>query len=310
MSRYLRRLPMAVVLGAALLVTASAEAGIVAADSFEGYTQSNLSGKGSAADEGWTGGWATTNDTGVNVNVVAESMAASGVDGGTQAIKIDFDENGSGIYGPNATFRRGFTAQSGTVYTSFLLNTQNWDATNFLQFYLFPASGNTFYTSATAGVRNVEGSPYFARIATLEDFGATSTGRHMVTADSAIDHTNGTTSLVVLKLSKGDTDGDNDVDANDKYVQTDLWINPSSVTEADNTIAATAVFSESTDYDYSFTSVNSLALRLFNVNDNDTIAVDRIVLGTDFASVVPEPSTWLLMILGLAGMWCIQRRWS
>ena len=301
---------MAVVLGAALLVTASTEAGIIAADSFEGYTQSGLAGNGSAADEGWTGDWATTNDSGVNVNVVAESMAASGVGGGTQAVKIDFDENGSGIYGPNATFRRGFTAQSGTVYTSFLLNTQNWDATNFLQFYLYPTSGNGIYTSATAGVRNVEGSPYFARIATLEDFGVTSTGRHTATTDAAIDHTNGATSLVVLKLSKADTDGDSDIDADDRYVQTDLWINPSSVTEADNPTAATAVFSESADYAYSFASVNSLALRLFNMSDDETIAVDRIILSTDFASVVPEPSTWLLMILGLAGMWCIQRRRS
>lgn len=67
-----------------------------------------------------------------------------------------------------------------------------------------------------------------------------------------------------------------------------LWINPSSETDPSVSGASATV-----------SSINGFSFRQANSSEDETIIVDNLRVGTEFAHVIPEPSTYALIFGGL-----------
>ena len=255
-------------------VAGSARATLVASDSFESYTPGAALNAGSAGTNttgpngefGWTGDWAAV--TGVNIR--SATVAASG---GSRVAEVDDATNAV-----NAA-TRAFTPQTGTVYFSVLYNVNaGLEASDFVHFYLSNAAGAAANNNS-GGIGDIDtGAAVFgARV------GTTNGG---ATIDSPVTETQGTTYLLVGKLSKV---------SSTNYNRIDLFVNPAGATEP-----GTSDIGQTSDSGVATVSV--FGLRTFNLDAGDKYQFDQVRIGTAFSDVAPEPATLGLLAAGGFGL--------
>ena len=104
----------------------------------------------------------------------------------------------------------------------------------------------------------------------------------------------GQTYLIVGKLT-----WDDDVNA---FVQSDIWINPTSTTTESGSHAMKA------DNQAIAGGMDGVDLGAMNLMNTRTIAVDRLRIGTSWVNVVPEPTTMGMLVLVGATAYMIRRR--
>jgi len=276
------RFSVSILLAMATMI-GTASAAIIAYDGFESYTPgSALDGGAQGSD--WTGNWSEANP-GDSTLQAASLIDPNGlVSGGSQALRSM----------PAATrtevgdyITRTFTAQSGDVYVSFLFQKgAGVDNNDFYNFQLSNgATGNTS-NALGVGIRNATGNPFFARVGSSSD---------NATTDSGTNSTVGETFLVVAKFSK---------DGSTEYNRTDLFLNPTSSSEpliADATATANVT---------GLTQISLFNLRNYSPEAGDTLLIDELRIGTTFASVIPEPTSFALIAGLMSTIWIMLRRRS
>jgi len=263
------------------MTASTTHAVIVAYDGFEDY----LSGAqldGSTQGSGWTGNWTEANPGDSTFQAISLNDPNGLVSGGSKVLSSQ-----PTVDRPNVDdyMTRSFAPQTGDVYMSFLF--QKGAGVDVEDFYNFQLSnGATGNTSAALGVgiRNTSGNPFFARV------GSSGSG---TTNTSSTDSALGETYLVVAKFSK---------DGSSTYNRTDLYLNPTSLSEP---LSADA---SATDNVTGLTELSLFSIRNYVPESGDSILIDELRIGTTFASVVPEPSSFAL-IAGLLSMsWLMMRQ--
>jgi len=253
---------------------ATSQAAIIAYDGFENYTSgSNLNG-GSLGDN-WSGNWTTVgNHTTVQTTTLVDPNG--NVSAGSQAARLQATAN---LTDEGNFINRGFSAQTGTVYVSFLI--RNVSGVDNGDFYNFQVSNGATGNTANAlgvGIRNATDNPFFARVG----------GSGNVTSNASTNATQGQDFLIVAKFWK---------DGSSSYNRTDLFLNPVDFTEP-GTADATAVWGG--------TGIDTLSLfsvRNFQPESGDTVIIDELRIATTFEDAlgglpVPEPSAALLGAFG------------
>lgn len=248
------------VLTASLMLPGHAYGAEIASDSFESYAVGSLSGNNGGT--GWGGAWAV-NAASTTPTVVAGGLSYSNgdvlVNGGSQSVLFDHaDENSIGI-SDGLLSRALASSQTGTVYMSMLFS----DIVN-------PDLSNDFvqwgFEDAT-----VAGSPdasVMRRNGTLQVRSSTATSG---SADSFVSSVPGTTNLLVFKATK--TGGGN-------YDEVSLFLNPTSNIEP---LAASATKTAGSG----ISSLDHFVARSAFHELNDSYRIDAIMVGTEFANVVP-----------------------
>jgi hypothetical protein len=283
----MKRLPVQIVTLFACLVVLSptARATLIAYDGFETYTSDAVLNT-NAGGSGWATAWSSVN----SVKVVAPSSPityASGavtINGGTRAAEVADPDGNNGVALDNAA-SRSFTAQTGTVYFSFLFRVENGaGADDFIQFSL--NNDTSITNSGSIGdLSNVSGTNAFAA-----RIGGNSGGSSVNSTTSA---TGGTTFFLVGKISK--TSGGN-------YNLMELFVNPTTLTESGVVATQSA--------DSGIAAISYFTLRISNLETTDQYRFDELRIGTTWADVVPvpEPSACAAVAGGLVLMAAALRR--
>lgn len=257
-----------------------AHSAIIASDDFEDYLAGSNIHNGNFGS-GFTNPWNAVGDHST-AQSNSLSVPSSGVDGGSQALRLQPTTN----LGDEGSFiSRTIPATTDTLYLSMIVRKEVMDGSDFINFMVSDgATGNT-NGALSFGLRNVSGNPIFARV------GSSSSGQ-TIDSINAVANTN---YLLIGKFSK---------DGSANYNRADLYINPTSAVEP-GTADAIAISS--------VTGIDTLSLfnvRHFQPEAGDTIWVDRMVFATSFEeafSGIPEPST--TTVLGLvAGLGLLRRR--
>ena len=271
--------------GLVLAMNAAAGAAGVAQDTFESYTPgSQLNGQNGGT--GFTGPYVVDPNLLANVTVTTRALnyanGSVASNGGSNAVSIADAANSNNL------ISRPFTAQTGTVYYSFLL-TSNSAGTedDFFQVGLSgtatgepPVSvGASFQTSPGAGPMQ-----YYARVpagAANASFGTT-----------PVNYNGTATNFLVAKVSK--------VNGSSTYNQVDLFVNPSSGTEPTATITRTAAADAAGEP----ASLSNFIFRTARLDAGDLYTFDNLTIGTTYADVVPvpEPASAGLLALAATGL--------
>lgn len=272
------------------LSSQAAWAAPIAFDSFEEYSAGQLeSNDGIGADGGFnfTGPYDVANGLRASVNVVSLSLTYTNGDitiyGGTKALAVTNTANS------NELFSRPITAQSDTVYFSFLYRTTNpTTSEDFIQFgFSDAATGEPKVSIGTAN--NISGnaapSRFFARAGQGVANGVQTEATMALQPDE--------TYLLVGKFYK---------EGSSNYNRVDLWVNPSSLTESTPTLSA--AFSSGT----STATLSNLILRTARLDSGDTYYFDHLTIGTTYGDVVPEPGTLALASGAIAAALLRRRR--
>lgn len=274
--------------GAAMSPTV--RAGVLATDGFETYNTGQLANVSGDAPSGGTGVWngpwqvdATKLDW---VNVVDRSMTYDNgsvhVNGGNHAVVLT-----PNIGGGVLPLSRQFDDQTGdSLYMSFLLQVPTFTDNEFLQFGFENQSPTPDNNIRISGGIEKEGSPkFFVREKTSSS--SDKYGEALVRT---------ATYFVVLKISKTASNFD----------QVQLFVNPDSGVEADQ-----LSITSTTSGDVGWGNAKNWLFRTARADDaGEFFYVDQFTLGDTFASVVPvpEPTTGVLMLLGLGGLMMWPRR--
>lgn len=261
--------------------TPQSHAALLAYEGFD-YTAGNVNGDNGGT--GWSGSWnsATSSANVVTGTTLSYSGGSISLSGSGTALSITGGSDGQ--------LNRSFVgAGTGTeIYFSFLFQSVAGSGNEAPYFYL--SDTNSWTQSGGIGdVNSATGQAVFgARI----NSGA-------ATANSSVSYTNGTTYLLVGRLSTDAPGGDpNALD------RVELWVNPTSLTPG--TAAATVNATTGLTLDV----LDVFSTRMANFADTDQILIDELRIGTDFASVVtvPEPSVGLLLLLGGTSLLALRRR--
>lgn len=256
-------------------------AAVLAYDGFD-YTAGDVDGENGG--NGWGAAWNSTSSPSA-VNVVTGTLSYTGgsisVNGSGSALSI--------MGGTDGQLNRTFTsASSGNeLYFSFLFQSVAGGGNEFSQFYL----SNTADRFNAGGIGDLStGSSVFGARA--------NDGSADATSSSTIAFVAGTTYFLVGRLS---TDGTTDAPAN-IIDRVELWVNPTSFTlgEADATANGSTGLTLA-DFD-------TFSVRPVGFSGTDEVLIDELRIGTDFASVIPEPSALGLILLGSLGLLARRRR--
>lgn len=263
----MRLLPILTTAAASLALGSASHATLIAYDGFEGYT-SDAALQGNSGGSGWATNWASLSSV-VAVSPSTPLTYTSGaisLSGGTRSAQVSTTGTTDNVAS------RSFTAQTGTVYFSFLFRIEaGAGADDFIQFSL--NNDTDILNSGSIGdLSNVSGANTFsARI------GGVSGG---ASAQSTTPAVGATTFFLVGKISK--TSGGN-------YNRMSLFVNPTALTEP-------GVASASQSADAGFESLSFFTVRASNLESTDQYRFDELRIGTTWADVVtapiPEPSAW------------------
>ncbi|WP_269523000.1 hypothetical protein [Coraliomargarita parva] len=262
-------------------MTGTASASLVAYDGFDGYTAGTAL-NGGAQGSGWTSDWAeaTAGDSTIQTAGLIDPNGL--VSGGSQALLSQPTAARSNV---DDYLTRTFAAQAGDVYISFLLQAGTGiDTSDFYNFQVSNGATGNASDALGVGIRNTSGNPFFARVGSSND---------NATTNSLTSSTTGETFLVVAKFSK---------DGSTEYNRTDLYLNPTSSSEP-----LTADASATADIT-GLSEISLFSVRNYNPESGDTIWIDELRIGTTFASVVPEPSSFALIAGFMSMTWVMLRR--
>lgn len=261
----------------------AAQAVLIATDTFESYTAGNTL-DGQSGGSGWTSAW-NINAGDVN-DVTAESNVIPG-----RGLSLQTDTT----TGNNSNLiQRSFPSQTGTVYAAFLLQTENVDQGDFLQFYFNNQTGASDTAAVSGGLRN-QGSGgnnfYFARVDGTSNNDNTS-----------FTHSNDQETLVVMRFINSPAHGAD-------YDESAIFIDQLTEGTPDG---------EVTGVDSNTPALSSFHVRAFSFEGDELVFIDNLSIGTTYDEVVaaalsapvPEPMTVGLaaMSLGALGMGLRRRR--
>lgn len=251
-------------LGLLLLASTHVNAEVIAEDSFEDYSVGNISGNNSGA--GWSGAWSTGSSS-EQAKVIDTSSSpleytdsnGNSISGGDRAIEITQNNDEVAKRSLSATYNNT------EIYASMLIQftgTQN---------------GNDFLAN-WLGSQNTKKNPNFGIKMNLgsggtDFFTRTKNGQEVYSTNIV----NGQTYFLVMKVSKtGNTSS--------KYNRAQLWVNPTTL---DTEPAASTGESKSNS---SLKNFSTIGLRSINLDNDDSIIVDRIRYGTTWEDVAtPDP---------------------
>ncbi len=275
-----------------MLLSGQASAALLAYDGFES-SAAPVDVDGLAEGQNWVEAGtyqAWNSDAGAGqVQVVEKSLAAAGISGGTQAVRVT--NTGSDLdVGLARQFE--YTADApdnDTIYLSFLIQLEpGFTSSQFINVHVTD-DANAFGNASDAlgvGFRNAAGNPFFARVGSSSD----------ETVNSSINAVGGETFFVVGKFSK---DG-----GSSTYNRTDLFVFDEQAalpTAEPGVTAATAIDSAPGIETLKFVNV-----RFFGLGSEHTLYLDEFRIGTDWAAVIPEPGTAAL--LGAGVLLALRRR--
>lgn len=266
---------IALLSAAILLASPEAHAVLIAYDDFSYMAGATIGGENGGT--GWSGAWTTTG-TATNYTTSSALTYSAGtlnIAGDTRTARIGSDSTN--------LYARQFAAQTGTLYFSFLfrLDSSTLQTNDFIHFMLNNDAVNT--DSGGIGLLSTTTDRLGARI------GGANGGD---TTSSATDFVANTTYFLVGKIWKN---------ASPNYNTVDLFINPISSIEP--------ITSSATDAgSMSAPTISYFTLRGFNLDTDDRYVFDELRIGDTFASVVPEPSTALLLIGGAGLLLAFRQR--
>lgn len=307
LSRARRWVAGAGVLAGVAALGSTARAGVIAADDYESY------GAGAQVEDnagvqlnggaGWTAPYTVRDEyrSGVTVadtsgSPLAYSAGGVSVAGGSRALRVSVADSGN-----NIALGRQFANQTSTVYLSFLYRSTEGDVT--------PGSRTSDGDFTQVGLHNIIDNPVASVVSNL--FGDVGPGADGGFAFAARDGNGGDrisdnrtvageTYFLVLKAQKSGAGANYDV--------VTLYRNPTSITEGDNVAVVESTDASSADTSSTGqSSLDSLVLRLAFLEGSEVFEIDQVVVGTDFASVVPEPAGGLLLGAAATG-WGLLRR--
>ncbi|WFB37834.1 PEP-CTERM sorting domain-containing protein [Kiritimatiellota bacterium B12222] len=256
------------------LLVSSAQAALIASDDFNSYTAGqNLSGVNGGT--GWTNAWAA--DSG-DVTTQSGDIPGAGV-------SMQVTDDGS----TDPIAKRLFASQTGSVYLGFQLKATDFASDEFFQIYLNNGLADNS-KGGSVGMRNAAGNPAFARV------GGSSNTTNLV--GSAVD--DGEVHQIVLKLSKTGLGHASNYDFAEVFV--DL--------ATENTGAPAANYGSQTG-NSGVSALSSVAFRTHQLNlESDFVYIDNLRIATTYAEVlaIPEPSSILLISLGLGYVLILRRR--
>lgn len=262
---------------AMLISVRDISAGIIAQETFEDYTPTvALDTLNGGAD--WTSAWSA--DAGHDV--VSSSISYNGtnvsVSGGNNALQLNGPIGGGGAFGVDPIAIRQFTPQSSSFWVSFLIKPV--DTTGNFYGFIFSNDGDR-----DNGLSIIQtGDEVRARARSTGDVDQTSMSSALA---AGADH------LVVAHLQKSGANFD----------RIDIWVDPDVTTEG--ALGPSLVFAAN--------NIGVGTLSYLNIRDAFGVGeshVSNFTLGDSYQTVigVPEPSTWLLALLGMAGLAIYRRR--
>ena len=244
----------------ALLFTVyTADATLIAWDDFESYVAGNDLIGGSGGD-GWTGSW-----TGGAGDVTVESAIIP-----AQSLSMQVSDVGD----TSNLIRRNFPSQTGTIYAGFQVRPSSFEDDDFIQLYF--SSGGNQDSALSGGIRNVGGNPFFARAGGIAN-----------NTDSSVSAIDDQTYQVVLRLARtGASHASN-------YDRVDLFVDQ----------LAEGIPNASTTGNSNTPSLDTFTIRTHFFEAGDFVGIDHLRIATTYdealAPVIPEPSPWALLGLGL-----------
>ncbi|MCC5848551.1 MAG: PEP-CTERM sorting domain-containing protein [Verrucomicrobia bacterium] len=190
----------------------------------------------------------------------------------------------------NWVYSNTFSAQTGAVYFSVLMEWTNQTQDAFLFFALSDGVNQDSPLANSGGFYVNQQGTFFGRI--RDDSFANTTNE---STDISGGQNTSTTQMAVGRLSK---------DGTTNYNTLDLWINPDSLSEGtpDATVSRDMGISELTTF-YFFSGASN--------QNNQTVSMDNIMIGSSYDSVViPEPGTLVLLGIALSAVALFGRRRS
>jgi len=267
----------------------AAHGAVIASDDFESYGSgaqvetaggTRLNG-GSSFLSAWD-----VNDTyrstvtiaGVSLNYTSGPLKVSG---GSRALQFAYNSAVNQIIQPQLS--RSFASQSGTVYFSFLFQTNSATTSeeDFFQIGLADSAASEPVASVGVG-GGTTSTTYFVRVPAGTTSGNTASSSTIMSAN--------TTHLLVGKISKL---------ASSNYNRVDLFVDPATFSEPSTSLVYNAKSS-------GIAGVGWLIVRTARMEGSDIYLLDELRIGNTYAAVVPEPVS--LGLLGIVPLAMLRRR--
>lgn len=264
-----------------LIGTPRTHAALLAYDDFA-YSAGNVNGDNGGT--GWSSAWVSSASSVYASVVTGTALAYTGgsisVSGSGTALSI--------IGGGDGALNRSFvgTGAGSEVFFSFLFQSVVGSGDEFFHFYL----SNDADRFNSGGIGDFNSGAADSRFGARINDGTTDT-----TVSSSISYVTGSTYFLVGRLS---TDGSGG--AAGEIDRVELWVNPTSLSLG--TASATA----DDAMGLTIADLDVFSSRMVNFAGTDQVLIDELRIGTDIASVVPEPSAGMLVLLG--GLFLLARR--